>query len=294
MRLGIIAAFALCTGLSEATSADDAAPYRVDHKAPLRAQEKLVEDKDGYRLYRVEFNGVKGDRVPGNLYLPTESKSRLPAALVQHGIGDKKQSAYITATCRMLAGKGVVALAIDAPNRGERRQKGQDTSVLNPASVQTWFRQHCGDYSRAFDYLASRSDVNAERMGYIGFSWGGITGITFAAHDPRVKAMACVGAGGNFGDYLDAPAKPDSKDPHQPPLDPARHVGAFAPRPLLLVSAKRDLIVLPMFAKALHKAAGEGSQVEWHDTDHYFAGTDREKILDSVAEFLKTNLVKSK
>ncbi len=268
-------------------------PYRTDPKAALKPEMRQLETKDGWVMHKVEFNGIEGDRVPGHLYLPEKTGSeRLPAVLVQHGIGDKKQSAYITATCRLLAQRGVIALAIDAPNRGERRAAGgKDTlSIFDPASVQTWFSQHCGDYSRAFDYLETRKDVDPQRLGYIGFSWGAITGITFAAHDERVKALASIGGGGNFGGYLGLGAKDGKETPGKPSLDPAHHVAMFAPRPLLMVSARRDTIVLPVFAKALHGAAGEGSRVEWHDTDHYFSGADREKILESVAEFLKTSL----
>jgi len=282
-----------CAMIAISTFAE--APYRVAHDAPLKAEERLLEEKEHHTLHQVEFNGIAGDRVIGHLYLPKALKGRRPAALVQHGIGDKKQSAYITATCRMLVARGVVALAIDAPNRGERRQPGKESvSILDPASVHEWFRQHCGDYSRALDYLATRSEVDAGRLGYIGFSWGAITGITFAAHDTRVKALASIGGGGNFGGYLGLAGFSGHGKQAPASLDPAHHIAAFAPRPLLLLNGKRDIIVPPAFASALHKAAGEGSRVEWHDTDHFFSGTDREKILGSVAEFLKSSLSEAK
>ncbi len=266
-------------------------PYRVDHAAPLNATDKLLEDNDKFSLVRVEFNGIAGDRVPGHLYLPKGTSGRRPAVLVQHGIGDKKQSEYIVQTCRLLAEQGVVALGIDAPERGERRVNGKKSaSIFDTVAVHNWFRQHCGDYSRAFDYLATRADVDPTRLGYIGFSWGAITGITYAAHDPRVKALASIGGGGNLVGYLGLPAAPGSEGKEPPSLDPAHNIGAFAPRPLLLVNAKRDTIILPPFAQALHKAAGAGAKVEWYDTDHYFGGVDREKILQSIVDFMKTKL----
>ncbi len=276
-------------GFAPAFAAD--LPYKVDHAAPLDATEKPLEENEKYSLVRVEFNGIAGDRVPGHLYLPKGKSGRLPAVLVQHGIGDKKQSEYIVATCRLLAGQGVVALAIDAPDRGERRVNGKKSaSIFDQRAVQEWFRQHCGDYSRAFDFLATRADVDKARFGYIGFSWGAITGITFAAHDVRVKALASIGGGGNLVGYLGLPAIPGAEGKAPPSLDPAHNIGAFAPRPVLLVNAKRDTIVLAPFAQALHRAAGEGSKVEWYDTDHYFGGVDREKILQNIVEFIQTKL----
>ncbi len=266
-------------------------PYKTDHDAPLKSTEKTLDENEKYSLVRVEFNGIAGDRVPGHLYLPKGKSGRLPAVLVQHGIGDKKQSEYIVGTCRLLAEQGVIAFAIDAPDRGERRVNGKKSaSILDPDAVQEWFRQHCGDYSRAFDYLATRADVDKAHFGLIGFSWGAFTGITFAAHDARVKAMVSIGGGGNLVGFLGLPATPGSEGKTPPSLDPAHNVGSFAPRPLLMVNAKRDTIVLAPFAQALHKAAGEGSKVEWYDTDHFFGGVDREKIMQSIIEFIKTKV----
>ena len=279
----------IALGLAPAFAAES--PYRVDHAAPLNASSKPLEENEKFSLIRVEFNGIAGDRVPGHLYLPKGRSGRLPAVLVQHGIGDKKQSEYIVQTCRLLAGQGVVALAIDAPERGERRVNGKKSaSIFDTAAVHDWFRQHCGDYSRAFDYLVTRADVDSTRLGYIGFSWGAITGITYAAHDARVKALASIGGGGNLVGYLGLPAAPGDDRKTPPSLDPAHNIASFAPRPLLLVNAKRDTIILPPFAQALHQAAGAGSKVEWYDTDHYFGGVDREKILQSIVDFMKAKL----
>lgn len=236
----------------------------------------------------VTFNGIAGDRVPGHLYLPKNSPGRRPAVLVQHGIGDKKRAAYIVATCERLAALGVIALAIDAPNRGDRATKDQPgISFLNPASVQRWFQQHCGDYSRALDYLATRADVDRERLGYVGFSWGAITGITFAANDARVRVMTSIG-GGSLGGYLALPAKPDEKPALS--LDPADNIAAIAPRPLLIINSTRDQLVLPPLARVLHKAAGPGSEIKWYETDHFFNGIDRDAVLQTVAEYMKSKL----
>lgn len=236
----------------------------------------------------VTFNGIAGDRVPGHLYLPKNSAGRRPAVLVQHGIGDKKRAAYIVATCERLAALGAIALAIDAPNRGDRHDKhAPGISFLDAASVQKWFQQHCGDYSRALDYLATRADVDRNRLGYVGFSWGAITGITYAANDERVRAMTSIG-GGSLAGYLTMAAKP-GEQPAQS-LDPADHIARFAPRPLLLINSTKDQLVLPVVARLLHAAAGPGSEVKWYETDHFFNGIDRDAVLQSVAEYMKAKL----
>lgn len=278
----------LATGEETAPPAKIVSPYKTDHAAPLNAKVELIEKKESHTLYRVEFNGIAGDRVPGHLYLPVKIEGRRPAVLVQHGIGDRKSAEYITSSCRFLAELGVIALAIDAPYRGERRDKNKKIDLTNIPVVHDWFRQHCGDYSRAIDYLESRPDVEKGRFGYMGFSWGAITGVTFVAHDPRVRCMASIVGGGNLVGYLGPPGKGGAATS----LDPAHHVAAIAPRPLLMVNGKRDIVILPMFARALHSAAGEGSKVIWHDTDHIFSGVDRAKILLSVCEYIRDNVTK--
>jgi dienelactone hydrolase len=178
----------------------------------------------------------------------------------------------------MLTARGIIALAIDAPGRGERKGPGRrGPNMWNLPEVRKWFGQHCGDYSRALDYLSTRKDVDAERLGYVGFSWGAITGITFAAHDERVRALTSV-VGGGLLSLL-------GKD-----LDPVHNVGRIAPRPLLFLNATKDRVVLRPFATSLHKAAGKGAVVQWHETDHTFSTLDRPKIMAMLSDFMKANL----
>ena len=254
-------------------------PFPTNHKPPLKATAKVEEQADGCTRFRVEFNGIEGDRVPGHLYLPKKINGRVPAVLVQHGVGDKKHAEYIVECCRMLTVRGIIALAIDAPGRGERKGPGKrGPSMWNLPEVRKWFSQHCGDYSRALDYLSTRKDVDVERLGYVGFSWGAITGITFAAHDERVRALTSV-VGGGLLSLL-------GKD-----LDPVHNVGRIAPRPLLFLNATKDRVVLRPFATtSLHKAAGKGAVVQWHETDHTFSTLDRPKIMAMLSDFMKASL----
>ncbi len=276
MKLFLTAA--LISGALPATAAELKPPFRTDHKAPVKATTKIEERADGFTRLRIEFNGIEGDRVPGHLYLPKKINGRVPAVLVQHGVGDKKHAEYIVECCQMLTARGIIALAIDAPGRGERKGPGKrGPSMWNLPEVRKWFSQHCGDYSRALDYLSTRKDVDSERLGYVGFSWGAITGITFAAHDERVRALTSV-VGGGLLSLL-------GKD-----LDPVHNVGRIAPRPLLFLNATKDRVVLRPFAISLHKAAGKGSVVQWHETDHTFSTLDRPKIMAMLSDFMKASL----
>ena len=201
-RTSNLIALFLLTCLGQSLRADSVAelppcPYPTAHDAPLDATEKLLTTTEDYTLYRVEFNGIKaGSRVPANLYVPRKREFKAPyaAILLQYGTGGNKNTNYIVGMGRIAVAKGLVVLTIDAPDRGER--KGKEAPKLN--FFDSRFLQYLGDYSRATDYLMTRADVDKGRIGYVGISWGAITGVTYAAHDSRIKVVASLVGGGNF------------------------------------------------------------------------------------------------
>lgn len=263
-------------------------PYPVDHDAPLGAVEELVTEAKDHAQYRVEFNGIKGDRVPAFLYVPRDGKERHPAVLLQYGSGGNKRTNYIVALAHQFVARGFVVLTIDVPNRGERRAKRSRT-LWESLSGGGTFMQTLGDYSRAVDYLVSRQDVHQSRIGYAGISLGAITGLTFVAHEPRVAAMVSIVGGANLLGMLKVDIAPEARKASEK-IDPFYHVARIAPRPLLLLNATQDQLVPRFFGEQLHKAAGEHGKKVWIETDHFFNGVDRFAVLETVIDFMQESL----
>ena len=138
-------------------------PYAVAHDAPLESAEAMVAVADDHTQFRVEFNGIKGDRVPAFLYVPKDKAPKRPAVLLQYGIGGNKKTDYIVALGKQFVAHGFVVLTIDSPLRGERapKEKKKVDFFLSDFGRDI-FLQYCGDYSRSVDYLLSRPDVDAE------------------------------------------------------------------------------------------------------------------------------------
>jgi dienelactone hydrolase len=265
-------------------------PYQTAHDAPLDVTEKVVATTDDYTLYRVEFNGIKaGSRVPANLYVPRRKalKAPYPAILLQYGTGGNKNTRYIVAMGQIAVTRGLVVLTIDAPDRGER--KGKDGPKLN--FFDSRFLQYLGDYSRATDYLTTRPDVDKGRIGYVGISWGAITGVTYAAHDSRIKVVASLVGGGNFPALIPGGA-PEELIAKVRTFDPFYHVALIAPRPLLLVNVTKDQLVPRILADALQKAAPAYAKRVWLDCDHFFNGIDRAAEAGRVIDWVNQNLAK--
>ena len=273
----------------------DKPPYPTAHDAPLDAKAQVVEKAAGYTKLRVEFNGIRKDRVPGFLYLPNDGQKAHPAVLLQYGSGGDKKTGYIVALGQQFVARGFVVLTIDAPFKGERKppreQRGWKTMLAGQDKDGGRFQWYCGDYSRAVDYLLTRPEVDPQRVGYAGVSWGAITGVTFVAHDPRVKAMASIVGGGNFMGFIaDKVEIPAETVEVARSFDPVYHVGKIAPRPLLLLNVSKDQLVPRYFADCLHAAAGQGSTKVWIETDHFFQGIDRYAVLEDVITFMNEGL----
>jgi dienelactone hydrolase len=258
-------------------------PYKVNHDAPLNAELSVVAETPGVTQYRVVFNGIEGDRVPAFVYVPRDGKAKHPAILSQYGSGGSKKTDYIVFLDQQFAQRGFVVMTIDIPSKGERKSN-QASAPFGPR-----FGQTLGDYGRAIDYLATRNDVDPNRSAYLGISWGAITGITYAAHDPRIKAVVSLVGGGNFTGWFPGPLDEESRR-NAELYDPYYHVAMIAPRPLLLINVKRDQLIPLFFSESLHRAAGPGAQKVWLDTNHYFEGSDYAKLAAQAIDFVEGSL----
>lgn len=123
------------------------------------------------------------DRFTGFLVL-ANNPGRQPAVIAIHewwGLND-----WVKEQARNLATNGYIVLAVDL-------YRGKVT--VNPLEARKLKRNLQEDHAirdlkTAFDYLASRSDVDPRRISSIGWSMGGGLALQLAIHEPRLAA--CV------------------------------------------------------------------------------------------------------
>lgn len=144
------------------------------------------------------FAAEQNERVPGILLKQTAS-GRRPVVVVLHGTGGTKESQL--ELLKTLAGQGFVAVAIDGRFHGER-QTGTGSAQYVEAILQTYrtgkghpfLYDTAWDVMRLIDYLETRPDVDATRIGVMGFSKGGMETYLAAAVDPRIAvAVPMIG-----------------------------------------------------------------------------------------------------
>ena len=145
---------------------------------------------------KVTFVNRYGITLAADLYVPKDADGKLPAIAVSGPFGAvKEQSSGLYA--QTLAERGFLAIAFDPSFTGE--SGGQPRYVASP-DINT------EDFSAAVDYLMTRENVDASKVGILGIcGWGGIA-IQAAINDPRIKAtvastmydMTRVSANGYF------------------------------------------------------------------------------------------------
>jgi len=162
-------------------------PYDDSGKRHLELHQKKRECYANYaRLanHRVEAVSIpfKGKSIPGWFHLPPgHTGGKLPAVISIPGMDSFKETGVALANDRWLS-RGVAVLAIDGPGQYESPLLGVYVSMQNwidagPALV---------------DWLAARPEVDAQRIGVTGSSFGSFFGTILASHEPRIAATAVI------------------------------------------------------------------------------------------------------
>ena len=168
-------------------------------RVPLAPKLTEVGGIDGGKQFHFSFSSDSENRVPGILIEPADAAGKHPVVIVLHGTGSSKERQL--PLLKELASRGFLSVAIDAPYHGERAPRGRSQYVQALLRAYMTRGEHpfvydtVWDAMRLVDYLASRSDVDASKIGLIGFSKGGIETYLTAAVDPRIAvAVSCIGA----------------------------------------------------------------------------------------------------
>ena len=144
--------------------------------------DKVFPKSDKVRHSKITFHNRYGVTLAADLYIPKDADGKLPAIAMSGPYGAvKEQVSGLYA--QTLAERGFLTIAFDPSFTGE--SGGQPRSVSSP-DINT------EDFSAAVDYMSTREDVDAERIGILGICGFGGFAINSAAMDTRVKATVAV------------------------------------------------------------------------------------------------------
>jgi dienelactone hydrolase len=239
---------------------DAALPLQyVDRGRINRRTDPIVIDDVSFRSGR--------QRIEGYLVLPP-SRVRRPAVVVVHGSGGDRGE--LLEPARWLAARNVVTLTITEPSTSSpARPAGGAAAVLEQIKARQI--RDVVAVRRAVDVLQSLSQVDPERIGYLGWSAGARTGTLVAASEPRVKAFVLLSAGAAPIAAYVANAPPSLRLAARlvlGSLDPIRYIAMARPGSVLLENGTKDEIGPHAALLNVVHAAPSGTTVRWYDAPH--------------------------
>lgn len=262
----------------------------LPERTPLDAQVTGAAERGGVRVENLHFQSRPGLYVTANLYLPAQPPAeKLPAILYVCGHGAEKKDGisygnkvHYQHHGAWFAQNGYACLMVDSLQLGEIEALHHGTyregmwwwnaRGYTPAGVEAW---NC---VRALDYLESRPEIDAARLGVTGRSGGGAYSWWITALDDRIKASVPVAGITNLHNHVVDGCVEGHCDcmfvVNTYRWDYARVAALAAPRPLLIANSDKDSIfpldgVVDVYSDArdLYKALGAEDRIGLHITE---------------------------
>lgn len=167
--------------------------YAYD-KIPLNAKIDSTIDGESWTAERISFDaGYNSERMQAYLYLPKNFKKPYQVILFYPGSGDlysKKFDPQVAVSRIDFILKSGRALVMPIYKSTHERHDAlvsdlQEPTVFYKDHVIMWRK----DIGRTLDYLETRNDIQKNKTGYLGWSWGGFMGGIMPAVENRIKAV---------------------------------------------------------------------------------------------------------
>ena len=239
-------------------------------RTPLRPVTLETRTFPGYRRDKVLFDARPGVTVLAYVLVPEKVRRPAPVMICipGHGRGvddivgiddrgrDRTDKAgYQHDFALQVVEAGLAAVAIEPLGFGCRRdpanaRQGLSRSACQPSAGgallmgQTMVGWRVWDVMRTIDYIATRSELDANRVGCMGISGGGTITVFASALEPRIKTALVSGYLNTFRDSVGSLSH--CIDNYVPGIlnwaEMYDIAGLIAPRPLFVESGERDNI----------------------------------------------------
>jgi fermentation-respiration switch protein FrsA (DUF1100 family) len=263
--------------------------------APMETRELPEETPADYNLpYEdviVRYDGLK---LVG-WFVPSQNGAVI---IMQHGYKSTRKELLNEAEMMYRHGYGILLTTIRAHDRSE-------------GEMITFGMNEVNDMDAWYQYLISRDDIDPNRIGILGNSFGGMLAIQYAAQNENIKAIVANCAFSSLNDtvetsvtyFTDLPAFPfaplivywaeretgfTTED-----IDATQWIAKISPRPVFLMQGGADVVISPDSGQRLYDAAGEPKEL-WFDPELGHVDFDSERAEEfekRVVEFFDRYLL---
>jgi alpha/beta superfamily hydrolase len=214
-------------------------------------EERLRQSKVSFPCGKLTLEGI--------CYYP-EGSGAFPAVVLCHPhplYGGSMDNNVILAACSALLNESITALVFNFRGVG-----GSEGSYGGGVAEQE-------DVKAAISWLISQPEVNGDRVGLLGYSFGAAVALPVACADERVKAVALI----------------------SPPLEPSQvSLLKNCAKAKLVICGTDDSVVPPSQLELLKREVAEPDQFEViSGADHFWWGHEVE-MADKAAGFFKDKL----
>ena len=286
MRLFVLLALVavLLAGCGGSDGGSDLFSYDDSEPADLVDNGRVNRDYP-IAVHDVTYEGPNG-QVPALLAVPP-GEGPFPAVIFLHGAGQTRESMLLPAT--WMAGRGAVALSVTSPFS---RPEGQTSTggLEGLRSERQLTVQTVQELRRAIDVLQARPEVDAERIGFLGFSAGARQGAILAGVEPRIRAYVLWSGGASpIEEYLANVPEEEADEIRSllEDVDPLAYVGDAAPSELYFQYGTDDEVVPQDALAGLYEAASDPKERTTYDSGHELPEKAQADGLDWLAEKLE-------
>ena len=154
---------------------------------PVQGHSAFVDPADTTLISETVTYKSGAAEIAAYLSRPKE-EGKYPAVIVLHG--NSGTSPYNQDVARRLAKEGYVAIASDLLSRAGRTEKFTDREEAQKALRQIKREDIYQDLNSTFGYLERLHYVRGDRIGVVGFCWGGGHAFMLATRLPKLRAAA--------------------------------------------------------------------------------------------------------
>jgi dienelactone hydrolase len=247
--------------------------------APLNASVEAVSSANKeYRIEKVTLDAPYG-RTRAQVYVLLPARGAPPYQAVVLFPGSSAISTPSLLTPGYVERSDFVvksgrALVIPVYRGTFERREGLTSTWPDPSDryremAVSWVR----DVKRTIEYLETRRDIDAGRLAYFGFSWGGRLGAIVPAVEPRIKTVILISGG-----LASGRARPE--------VDQLNYVSRVT-QPVLMLNGRFDAIEpMEMAQRPMFEALGTAKdRKKWviYDDDHALPAHENEVAREALA-----------
>jgi dienelactone hydrolase len=176
--------------------------YSFDHGHLAATVDAVDDSSPEWRMEKVSYAAAYGDeRIPAYLFLPKQTTPPFQTVVFFPGSGVISQRSSPDAgtwdrvNFVMRSGRALLY-----PIYKSTHERGDVITSDYPNTTAVW-RDHMvmwsKDVGRSIDYLHTRPDIDKDRIGYMGYSWGAALAPVFLAVEPRLS-LGLLNVGGFY------------------------------------------------------------------------------------------------